>query len=128
MNSPDVKIVVLTLLKSKDRQARIKCLLDDAGIPFEFFWGVDGREDSDPSLNMYDKKKRLRAKGQAMSPGQLGCFASHYNIWMSCVRENRNYIVIEDDVLLDKQRFSAFIKSLTALPEEIECLRLFENK
>lgn len=128
MNTSDLKIVVLTLHKSKDRQARIKCLLDDATIPFEFFWGVDGREDFDPSLKMYDEQKRLKAKGQAMSPGQLGCFASHYNIWMSCVRENRNYVVIEDDVLLDKQRFSAFLQSLKSLPERIECLRLFENK
>lgn len=128
MNPSDVKVVVLTLRKSKDRQARIKSLLDDARVPFEFFWGIDGREDSDPSLSMYDKKKRLSAKGQEMSPGQLGCFASHYNIWMSCVRENRSFIVIEDDVLLDKQKFLAFIQSLKSLPEGIECLRLFENK
>jgi len=128
MNNSEVKIVVLTLRQSTDRQTRIKSLLDDANISFEFFWGVDAREESDPSLSMYDKRKRLRAKGQDMTPGQLGCFASHYNIWKSCLREDRNYIVIEDDVLFDTDRFLSFIQDLKSLPREIECLRLFQNK
>lgn len=33
------KVIVLTLERAKARQARIKSLLDSAGIPFEFFWG-----------------------------------------------------------------------------------------
>ena len=37
------KVIVLTLERAKARQARIKSLLDSAGIPFEFFWGVDGQ-------------------------------------------------------------------------------------
>lgn len=33
----DVKVIVLTLRQSTDRQKRIKSLLDEAKIPFEFF-------------------------------------------------------------------------------------------
>lgn len=128
MNNCDLKVLVLTLRQSTDRQARIKCLLDDAEISFEFFYGVDGRVDSDPSLDMYDRKKRLRVKGEEMTPGQLGCFASHYNIWKSCLKEDKNYVVIEDDVLFDRDKFLSFIQEVKSLPREIECLRLFQNK
>ncbi len=127
-STPDVKVIVLTLRQSTDRQTRIKRLLDDANIPFEFFWGVDGRKDDDPSFSMYDESIRLRTKGHPMSPGQLGCFASHYKLWESCVAENRNYIVLEDDALFDKENFLAFIKNLPSLPSHFECLRLFKNK
>lgn len=128
MNNYDLKVLVLTLRQSTDRQAHIKGLLDDAGIPFEFFYGVDGRVDADPSLNMYDKRKRLRVKGEEMTPGQLGCFASHFNIWKSCLKENKNYVVLEDDVLFDRDRFLSFIQEIESLPDEVECLRLFQNK
>ena len=128
MKNADLKIVVLTLRQSTDRQARIKGLLDNANIPFEFFYGIDGRVDSDPSLTMYDERKRRRAKGGKMTLGQLGCFASHYNIWKDCVREDRNYVVIEDDILFDTDRFLRFIQDSRYLPREIECLWLFKNK
>lgn len=124
----EVKVVVLTLRQASDRQARIKKLLDDAGIEFEFFWGVDGRKEHDPCLDMYDEPKRLRAKGNPMSQGQLGCYAGHYNIWRSCAQENRNYIVLEDDIVFDKAGFLSFLRAVPELPAHFECLRLFKNK
>lgn len=124
----DVKVIVLTLRQSTDRQMRIKSLLDEAKIPFEFFWGVDGRKDADPLFSLYDETIRLRTKGQPMSPGQLGCFASHYKLWANCVAENKKYIVLEDDALFEKEKFLTFIKNLPLLPSHFECLRLFENK
>lgn len=124
----DVKVVVLTLRQSTDRQARIKKLLDEAGIEFEFFWGVDGRKDSDPLLSMYNESKRLRAKGKPMTPGQLGCFASHYHIWQNCVRDDKRYVVLEDDTVFDEAGLHSFLRITPSLPSHFECLRLFENK
>ena len=127
-DTPDVKVLVLTLRRSTDRQARIKKALDDANIEFEFFWGVDGRQDKDPSLSMYDESKRMRSKGKPMTPGQLGCFASHYNIWKKCADENKRLVVLEDDVVIDDAIFQSFFEALPAFPHHVECLRLFENK
>jgi len=127
-NASDVKVLVLTLRQSVDRQARIKQALDQAGIGFEFFWGVDGRKDQHPLWDFYDERRRLRAKGEPLTPGQLGCFASHFNIWTRCDRENTNFIVLEDDVVFDEAGFKSFLDSLQKLPTHIECLRLFENK
>ncbi len=127
-DSTEVKVVVLTLPNASDRQARIKKLLDDAGIEFEFSWGVDGRKEHDPCMDMYDEPKRLRTKGSPMSPGQLGCYAGHYNIWRSCAEENRKYIVLEDDVVFDQAGLASFLKAVPKLPARFECLRLFKNK
>lgn len=124
----EVKVVVLTLRQASDRQARIKKLLDDAGIEFEFFWGVDGRKDRDPCFTMYDEEKRLRTKGNPMTPGQLGCFASHYHIWQSCLRDDRSYLVLEDDAVFEQEKMLTFLKCIPELPVRVECLRLFENK
>lgn len=127
-DTPDVKVLVLTLRQSTDRQARIKNALDDASIEFEFFWGVDGRRDKDPSLSLYDESKRMRTKGQPMTPGQLGCFASHYNIWKRCIDENKKLVVLEDDVVFDAEAIGSFLKTIPSLPSHVECLRLFDNK
>ncbi|MAA64130.1 MAG: epitope biosynthesis protein [Alteromonadaceae bacterium] len=125
---PDVKILVLTLLQAKDRQARIKALLNEAGIPFEFFYGVDGRTDKNPVEAIYDKSLRLRLKGAPLSPGQLGCYASHFNIWKTCVETQQPLVVLEDDVTFDESLFKDFLDNISALPEEAGCVRLFENK
>ncbi|WP_292272534.1 glycosyltransferase family 25 protein [Marinobacter sp.] len=126
--TPDVGVLVLTLQGSVDRQARIKQALDQSGIEFEFFWGVDGRKDQHSLLDVYDDSKRMRTKGQPMTPGQLGCFASHFEIWAHCDRENKNFVVLEDDVVFDEDDFKSFLDSISQLPAHFECLRLFENK
>lgn len=126
--APDVKILVLTLLQAKDRQVRIKTSLNRAGIPFEFFYGVDGRTDENPVEEIYDRNRRLRLKGAPLSPGQLGCYASHFKIWKRCVEMQQPVIVLEDDVTFDESLFSAFLDDIPSLPHEAGCIRLFENK
>lgn len=127
-DASEVKVVVLTLRHATDRQARIKKLLDDAGIEFEFSWGVDGRKEKDPSLNMYSAQRRLRAKGEPLSQGQLGCYAGHYNVWKSCSKENKKFVVLEDDTVFDQAGLLSFLEIVPSLPSHFECLRLFENK
>lgn len=127
-NTSDINVLVLTLRGSVDRQTRIKQALDQAGIDFEFYWGVDGRKDKHPLLDLYDEPRRMRVKGQPMTLGQLGCFASHFSIWTRCDRENNNCIVLEDDVVFDEAVLKSFIASIHQLPAHFECLRLFENK
>lgn len=126
--NPDCKVLVLTLRQSEDRQAQIKQALDAAGIEFEFFWGIDGRKDHHLLRDLCDEPKRLKTKGEPMAPGQVGCFASHFDIWTRCDQENTNFIVLEDDAVFDETRLKSFIGSLHKLPAYVECLRLFDNK
>ncbi|QSP96055.1 glycosyltransferase family 25 protein [Marinobacter salinisoli] len=124
----DLKVVVLTLPHSEDRQGRIRNALEEAGIDFEFVWGVDGRKERDPVFDLYDQSKRLRVRGNPLSAGQLGCFAGHRNIWARCVNENKRYVVFEDDIVFVQETFKAFLKTLEIMPRHFGCLRLFKNK
>ncbi len=126
--SSTVKVIVLTLERAKDRQQRIKALLDEASIPFGFFWGVDGQQGQNPVEILYDEKLRVRVKGAPLSRGQLGCYASHYNIWQMCVKGNHRLVVLEDDATFDTSLFKAFLNSVGELPQEAGCIRLFDNK
>ncbi|MCR2095044.1 glycosyltransferase family 25 protein [Campylobacter upsaliensis] len=36
--------------------------------------------------------------GRELSPGEKGCFASHYKLWQKCLELNEGIFVIEDDV------------------------------
>ena len=125
---PAIAILVLTLPQAKDRQLRIKTLLDEADIPFEFYFGVDGRTDENPIEELYDVKLRIEAKGEPLSPGQLGCYASHFNIWKRCVAAQAPYVVLEDDAAIDAALFKHFLNNVLTLPAEAGCIRLFENK
>lgn len=127
-DASEAKVVVLTLRQATDRQARIKKLLDEAGIEFEFAWGVDGRKEKDPLLDIYDEPKRIRLKGSPLSQGQLGCFAGHSNIWRNCAKENRKYVILEDDVVFDPAGLLSFLQTVPSLPSHFECVRLFKNK
>lgn len=123
-----VTVLVLTLPQAKDRQARISQLLDQAGIPFEFYMGVDGRTDENPIDGIYDRELRLRRKGSLLSPGQLGCYGSHFNIWKKCLETQRPCIVLEDDVTIDAVLFKDFLNNLSDLPPEAGFIRLFEGE
>lgn len=123
-----ITVLVLTLPQAKDRQARISQLLDCAGIPFEFYMGVDGRTDENPIDGIYDRELRIRRKGTPLSPGQLGCYGSHFNIWRKCFEAQRPFIVLEDDVTIDPILFKEFLGNVPDLPAEVGFIRLFESE
>ncbi len=123
-----MRTLVVTLERAKDRQQNITAQFEAINHPFEYFHGVDGGQGHHPLFDHYNEPKRLKLRGEPMSPGQLGCFASHYRIWQECVDSQESILVIEDDALIDPERFQAFLNAISQLPEDVECLRLFENK
>jgi glycosyl transferase family 25 len=74
--------------------------LDNLDIQFEFFDAVDGRaEPPHPLFDNYDYAKRLwLTSGRMPSKGELGCYASHYLLWKSCVELDEPFVILEDDV------------------------------
>lgn len=123
-----MKTLVVTLERAKDRQRNIAVQLKDIGHHFEYFFGVDGAQGHHPLFDHYNEAKRMKLRGEPMSPGQLGCFASHYRIWQECVESQEPVLVIEDDALIDPERFNVFVDAIPNLPGDVECLRLFRNK
>jgi GR25 family glycosyltransferase involved in LPS biosynthesis len=98
-----MKIFVLTLPAAKKRQEYMAALLGSLNLPFEFFFGVDGRQlNPEEKTNYYDEKKARRYIGRALSPGEIGCALGHRLIYKKMIDENIDRaIVLEDDITIN---------------------------
>ena len=71
-------------------------------LDFEFFNAIDGNE-----LDECDYRDRWQGdwwkvmRGRLLSPGEIGCFLSHYALWKRMVATGEEHAVImEDDVIV----------------------------
>ena len=83
MNFKELKVYCISLKRREDRRERISTRLNELGIEFEFFDGVDGRD--------VDVKT-------ALPKGAIGCNLSHINLYQKLRNEEKPFLVIEDDV------------------------------
>lgn len=96
-------IFVINLKKSTDRREKIQEEFHSKGIDFTFFDAVDGRESNHFLYDDYELTKRLwLTSGKYPSPGELGCYASHYLLWLKCIELNHPIIICEDDIELNE--------------------------
>ncbi|MEH6560046.1 MAG: glycosyltransferase family 25 protein [Marinobacter sp.] len=121
------EIVVISLHRATERRKAIEGQFAALGLPFVFFDAVDGKLGHE-LFSRYSAQKARRIGEIPLSPGHLGCFASHYMVWQKCVDSGKAMIVLEDDAMLYEKVFRTFFNSVQELPEYVECLRLFESK
>jgi glycosyl transferase family 25 len=119
-----LRTIVITLARSADRQKHMTGEFERAGLPFEFFYGVDGPRGEHLRFKQYDEKRTIRFFGKAMGVGEVGCWASHYLVWQKCVELNEPVLVVEDDVKL-KPGFAGLVKRLEPLMEDHRLIRLY---
>ncbi|MEI8608452.1 glycosyltransferase family 25 protein [Enterovibrio sp. Hal110] len=95
------KVYVISLKGSIERRDKVAKEMAEKKIVFTFFDAVDGRV-SVPELAIdYDYRKRLwLTSGYMPSKGELGCYASHYSLWIKCLELGEPIIVCEDDITL----------------------------
>lgn len=125
IEQPDV--VVISLKRAKERRQSIEsqfCVLD---LPFIFFDAVDGKQ-SHECFAHYDPEKAKRIGEIPLTPGHLGCYASHFLVWLRCAESGKPMIVLEDDAMVFREPFLMFVKQAPGLPPELECVRLFASK
>lgn len=96
---PAYETMVITLQNDLARQAAMRQQLTTMGMEFRFFDAVNGRTLTELPPQ-YNRKKRLRHFGFDMSPGEIGCFLSHRNIWQYAAQANKIVLVLEDDAKL----------------------------
>lgn len=108
------KFFVINLDKSPERLAAMRKQFDENRIEFERFPAVYGKE-----LPLSEKQEVYRYDPRylkaVLSDGEIGNYYSHYKVLKEI--EDRNYkvaAVIEDDIVLHKNRFSRRLKSLLA--------------
>ncbi|OEE61125.1 glycosyltransferase [Enterovibrio norvegicus FF-454] len=99
MKVPD--IYVISLPRCTDRREKVAKEMAEKSIEFAFFDGIDGHAAIPVLAEDYDYPKRLwLTSGKMPSKGELGCYASHYLMWLKCIELNRPIIVCEDDIEL----------------------------
>lgn len=126
------RILVVTLARAKERQARLRERL--AGLDHELRLGFDKAELDVPALvraGGYDpaRARRVDRFDRELNPGQLGCALSHRKIYEDMVREGwRRVLVLEDDVVPRLADLAHAAAALAELPEGWELAYLgYEN-
>ncbi|XP_040583666.1 glycosyltransferase 25 family member [Lepeophtheirus salmonis] len=116
-------IYSINLKRRKDRRKRMEICYDELGIQTEWTDAVDGKTLTQEVID----QQGIKMMPGFLEPyherpikfGEIGCFLSHYNIWMDIVEKGYDRVIIfEDDI-----RFEPFFRSkLERLLEELDDL------
>lgn len=119
---PRLAIRVISLQQSNDRRSRMAAQLDPLGVDWAFF---DARTQAPQSL-AYDPARARISRGRELTRGEIGCFASHWELWewLAACDTHDLLLVLEDDLLIDPVFFGALNEAAEALGD-YEYLRLY---
>ena len=119
-------IFVISLARAKDRRAAMIRRLDAANVRYEMTDGIDGREinraDYADRLEQYHRSEgscfrlnhnRTRFAGR-LSPGEIGCYLSHYNLWRRIADEQIPAAVVLEDDAEPKPGFAEVVAEIAA--------------
>jgi glycosyl transferase family 25 len=96
-----VKIFVISLPDAQARRERAARQLGEVGLDFEFFDAMRGEQVIEEGYFEHcDEQEWLLNTGHPMSPGEVGCFASHRSMWQKCVDLGEPLMIMEDDFQL----------------------------
>jgi len=68
----------------------------------ELFNAVDGRKESLSDYNLKATSFSKKCSSAFNRPGVVGCFLSHYNLWIKCLKLNEPIGIFEHDVIFQK--------------------------
>jgi len=110
-----MEIHVINLARSTDRRSYIAGQLESLGLPHTFFDAIDASKGQLAGICRYDEKTALWQLGHPLAPAELGCFASHYQLWKHCLALGRPIVIMEDDIKIAP----GFIEALQLCHENI---------
>jgi glycosyl transferase family 25 len=91
-------IVVISLPDATERGAACAARAGGVGLDWSF---LDAGRGLSPNLT-YDPDEAIVSKGRPLSPGELGCYASHYAAWTTFLETTASQLVVlEDDTIVD---------------------------
>lgn len=97
-----IKTFVVTLPGDDARRAPLLAQLEQMGLDYELFFGVDGRAGLPSEYeDMVDRERAYQKYRRDLSDGELACALSHLNVYREIVRHDlQAAIVLEDDAIL----------------------------
>jgi len=99
---------------SVESSKRVLDSLLSYGLEAELFEGTRGdvaRDQFDQENRIYHewgikgpyKKYSMETRLSRRSPGEMGCFDSHYRLWQKCVELDEPIMIFEDDVVFTRE-------------------------
>jgi glycosyl transferase, family 25 len=122
------KILVVSVPRFTDRHARVNEHL--AGLPFDFFWGVDKLKldfEKVKTDRTYDeqKAKKLQRQRKALNLGEIACSLSHRSLYKAMLENNwQKTLILEDDVLPIAESMMQLPLAINELPDNWELVYL----
>ena len=117
-----MQIHVISLRRSLDRRIRIATQLQERGLPYVFFDAIDG-QDGRRFFPAIDAERFLTNTGRDPTSGEIGCYASHLNLWQLCAEQREPVLVTEDDALL-RSNFASAVSETDNLIDRYGFIRL----
>lgn len=68
----------------------------------EIFDAINGHEFALSDFNIFPTKISKKCNRAFDRPGVVGCFLSHYNLWLKCLKLNEPIGIFEHDVIFQK--------------------------
>ncbi|HEX5787854.1 MAG TPA: glycosyltransferase family 25 protein [Woeseiaceae bacterium] len=118
-----MKIFVITLSDSVARQQHAAGQLQAEALAFSFFPAVPGAEAMRSPEYRVSERNFLLSTGRKVTPGEVGCFASHKLLWKLCVQLDEPILVMEDDFQLAAE-FPGALRALESHVGECGFIRL----
>jgi len=95
-----IKNVVLSLKFREDRRTSIQNNFELLQIPFCFFDAIHGKTQK---LKIRESIHLSPISERYLSPGSLGCLASHISMWKELIESGYDgYLIFEDDIIIHK--------------------------
>ena len=110
-----MKIVVINLLRDKDKRERAKKILDEYNVDYQFLEAIDGAKIPDDYYNSLDSSLINSYRGTALTKAEVGIYLSHINIYNNIVAENINDICVLEDDFVFSDEFQSFLESYDSI-------------
>lgn len=122
-HAPATMVRVISLRDADERRQAFTVAAADAGLPWSFF---DAARDAQPPL-AYLPERALVAAGRLLRPGEVGCYASHFEVWRAFLASDaRQLLVFEDDVMVDWPAVRRLV-AMDLAAMDVHILKLFAS-
>ena len=109
-----MKIKVISLKTAAERRQNIERQFGLIDTDFDFFDSVQPSQSLD-HIKGYDEQEFIVNCGRAAMNTEIACYASHLALWRQCVDEGRPYLILGDDVRLDKSFLTGLLVTATKI-------------